>query len=97
MMKLGLSKTIELINFNKIDDETNICVLYDSTDQTYSVAFDLQIKGGQLVYSTVDKTPRRFKAEKKMEDLTKGYLIDKARRDKEASELARQWELFKNI
>lgn len=79
-MRLNVSKNIELVNFIKIDDQTNLCVLYDHELKEFIVAWDLKVYK-VTSFTKYESYNSRYKAEKELQKLNQEYLIQKARKE----------------
>lgn len=93
-MRLNVSKNIELVNFIKVDNQTNLCVLYDHESKEFIVAWNLKVYR-VVSYTKYGSYKARYKAEKIMNELNQEYLINEARKEAEESEKRFLWDQFK--
>lgn len=92
--KMNLNKKLELINFVKLDDQANLCVLYDNETKEFIVAWDLIIYK-VISYKQYGCYKARWKAEKELHKLNEDYLIQKSKKESEEYEKRRLWEQSK--
>lgn len=74
-LTIQMNRNLELISFVKLDDNNNVCVLYNIKDEIYITALNIEIVGGEVEFKPQALNTVRYKAEKLMSKIQDEFYI----------------------